>query len=63
MTDPDEDWVTWIEPGPTRGLRRIGATLLESGEVLRDYWLEADTRPIMTSARRSRFGVLTAVFP
>jgi ATP-dependent DNA helicase DinG len=50
MMDPDEDWVTWIEPGATRGVRRLGATLLESGEVLREYWLESDQRPIMTSA-------------
>jgi Rad3-related DNA helicase len=50
MVDQDENWVTWIEPAPNRGLRRIGATLLESGEVLREHWLDADCRPIMTSA-------------
>ncbi len=50
MMDPDEDWVTWIEPAPGKGLRRLGATLLESGEVLREYWLDADCRPVMTSA-------------
>jgi Rad3-related DNA helicase len=50
MTDPDEDWVTWIEPGPSRGLRRLGATLLESGQVLREFWQETDLRPVMTSA-------------
>jgi ATP-dependent DNA helicase DinG len=50
MTDPDEEWVTWIEPAPTRGVRRLGATLLESGKVLREYWLETDLRPVMTSA-------------
>jgi ATP-dependent DNA helicase DinG len=50
MVDPDEDWVTWIEPAPSRGLRRLGATLLESGEVLREHWLDSDCRPIMTSA-------------
>lgn len=53
MTDPDEDWVTWIEPAPAKGVRRIGATLLESGEVLREYWLDADYRPVMTSATLS----------
>ncbi|MEN8006428.1 MAG: helicase C-terminal domain-containing protein [Candidatus Krumholzibacteriota bacterium] len=50
MTDPDESWVTWVEPARNRGVRRLGATLLESGEVLRDFWLDADYRPIMTSA-------------
>jgi ATP-dependent DNA helicase DinG len=50
MTDPDEQWVTWIEPGATRGLRMLGATLLESGEVLRNFWADSDQRPIMTSA-------------
>jgi ATP-dependent DNA helicase DinG len=50
MMDPDEEWVTWIEPAPRQGLRRIGATLLESGEVLREFWLDADYRPVMTSA-------------
>ena len=50
MTDPDEKWVTWIEPARNRGVRRLGATLLESGEVLREFWLDADYRPIMTSA-------------
>jgi len=50
MVDPDEEWVTWIEPAPSRGIRRIGATLLESGDVLREFWLDADFRPIMTSA-------------
>jgi ATP-dependent DNA helicase DinG len=50
MTDPDEDWVTWVEPAAKRGLRRLGATLLESGEVLREFWLEADYRPVLTSA-------------
>ncbi len=50
MTDPDEEWVTWIEPGRSRGVRRLGATLLESGEVLREFWLDADYRPVMTSA-------------
>jgi ATP-dependent DNA helicase DinG len=50
MNDPDEEWVTWIEPAPRSGLRRLGATLLESGEVLREFWLDADYRPVMTSA-------------
>lgn len=49
-TDPDEDWVTWIEPGPRRGIRRLGATLLEAGEVLRDQWLGSDVKPVVTSA-------------
>ena len=50
MADPDEEWVTWIEPARNRGVRRLGATLLESGEVLREFWLDADYRPVMTSA-------------
>ncbi len=50
MTDPDEKWVTWIEPAPNKGARRLGATLLESGEVLREFWSDADYRPVMTSA-------------
>jgi ATP-dependent DNA helicase DinG len=50
MTDPDEEWVTWIEPARNRGVRRLGATLLEAGDVLREFWLDADYRPIMTSA-------------
>lgn len=49
-TDPDEDWVTWINPSQTRGLRSLGATLLEAGSVLRNYWLDGDRAPIMTSA-------------
>jgi ATP-dependent DNA helicase DinG len=49
-TDPDEDWVTWVEPGPRRGLRRLGATLLEAGGVLRDLWQASEVRPVVTSA-------------
>jgi ATP-dependent DNA helicase DinG len=49
-SDPDEDWVTWIDPAPRQGLRRLGASLLEAGEVLRNYWLDGDWAPIMTSA-------------
>ena len=49
-TDPDEDWVTWIEPGRTKGIRRLGATLLEAGTILREYWSAGDRAPVMTSA-------------
>jgi ATP-dependent DNA helicase DinG len=49
-TDPDEDWVTWLEPGRQRGIARLGATLLEAGEVLRDCWQDTSRSPIMTSA-------------
>ncbi len=49
-TDPDEEWVTWLEPGRNRGVARLGATLLEAGGVLREYWQNDDCRPIMTSA-------------
>lgn len=48
--DPDENWVTWLEPGRHRGVARLGATLLEAGAVLREYWQNDDCRPIMTSA-------------
>jgi len=50
MTDPTPDWVTWIEPGPRRGLRLLGATRLEAGALLREHWLETSCRPVMTSA-------------
>jgi ATP-dependent DNA helicase DinG len=50
MNDPDEDWVTWVDPSPRRGLRRLGATLLEAGGVLRDFWLNSRCQPVMTSA-------------
>jgi len=46
----DEKWVTWVDPGSTKGVRRLGATLLEAGDVLRDYWTEAPYAPVMTSA-------------
>ncbi|RLA55394.1 MAG: hypothetical protein DRR04_14830, partial [Gammaproteobacteria bacterium] len=49
-TDPDENWVTWLEPGRHRGVVRLGATLLEAGGVLREYWQNDDCRPVMTSA-------------
>jgi len=49
-SDPDEDWVTWLDPAPTHGLRRLGATLLEAGPLLRDYWLGSGLHPVMTSA-------------
>lgn len=53
---PDEGWVTWVEPARARaggsrgGAALLGATLLESGGVLREAWLEADLRPVATSA-------------
>lgn len=48
--DPDETWVTWAEPGTRGRLRILGATLLEAGGVLRDYWLGAQLQPVLTSA-------------
>jgi ATP-dependent DNA helicase DinG len=48
--DPNEDWVTWIAPGARGGARQLGATLLEAGSVLKDYWQEHNIAPIMTSA-------------
>jgi len=50
MADEDEGWVTWLEPAPRHGARLLGATPLEAGDLLRDYWSEADTHPVMTSA-------------
>lgn len=50
ISDEDEDWVTWVQPGPESGVRVLGATLLEAGAVLRDFWSEASFAPIMTSA-------------
>ncbi len=49
-TTEDEDWVTWVEPGLESGLRVLGATLLEAGRILKEYWGEAEFAPIMTSA-------------
>ena len=49
-SSPDEDWVTWLEPGTNQGVRRLGATLLEAGAVLRRYWQDQQRAPIMTSA-------------
>ncbi len=48
--DEDENWVTWFQPGAKSGARTLGATRLESGELLHDYWLATDLRPIVTSA-------------
>jgi Rad3-related DNA helicase len=48
--DDEDEWVSWYEPARGRGLARLGATLLEAGAVLRDYWQDADLRPVMTSA-------------
>ncbi len=45
-----EEWVAWIEPGSGPGLLAVGATLLEAGDLLREYWLGSGLRPIMTSA-------------
>lgn len=50
MIDGDEQWVTWLEPAPRRGVRLLGATPLDAGDLLRGYWGDADTHPIMTSA-------------
>ena len=48
--DPDENWVTWLEPARHRGVARLGATLLDAGGVLREYWQDGNCSPIMTSA-------------
>ena len=52
-TVEDEDWVTWVDPGPDSGVRQLGATLLEAGGILKEYWSEAEFAPIMTSATLS----------
>lgn len=49
-SDPSDEWVTWVEPARKNGVARLGATLLEAGEVLREYWRNDQCRPIMTSA-------------
>jgi Rad3-related DNA helicase len=49
-TDPDEEWVTWLEPHHQSGIRLLGATLLEAGSLLRNYWYGSDLKPVMTSA-------------
>lgn len=46
----EEDWVTWLVPGSKGGVRQLGATLLESGAVLREHWQQSDLAPVMTSA-------------
>ncbi len=50
MRDPDDRWVTWCDPTARGGLKLLGATLVESGELLREYWLGCDLAPVMTSA-------------
>jgi len=50
MRDPDERWVTWAETTAAGSLKALGATLVESGELLREYWLGTDLQPVMTSA-------------
>ena len=45
----DEEWVTWLEPGAGPGIRALGATRLEAGELLRDYWRANALQPILTS--------------
>jgi ATP-dependent DNA helicase DinG len=46
----EEDWVVWLELGPRSGLQILGATMLESSRLLRDYWFGSGLYPIMTSA-------------
>ncbi len=50
VRDPDDRWVTWAEATPRGPLKILGATLVESGELLREYWLENGLSPVMTSA-------------
>lgn len=49
-TRPAEEWVTWLEAGRRQGLRLLGATRLEAGELLREYWQGTGQAPVMTSA-------------
>jgi ATP-dependent DNA helicase DinG len=46
----DEEWVTWVEPAAESGVRLLGATMLEAGGILAEYWSDAEFAPIMTSA-------------
>lgn len=49
-SDESEAWVTWIQPAAKQGVQRLGATRLEAGHLLRDYWQAAGLTPIVTSA-------------
>ncbi len=53
IAEEDEDWVTWVEPHPESGVRTLGATLLEAGSILKNYWSDAEFAPVMTSATLS----------
>ncbi len=46
----DPQWVVWLEPGQEAGVRAAGATLLESGDLLRDCWHGSGLAPVLTSA-------------
>ncbi len=50
ILDPDDRWVTWVETTTRAQLRVLGATLVESGELLREYWLGNGLFPVLTSA-------------
>ena len=41
MREPDEAWVTWLDPGQRHGVSQLGATRLEAGPLLRNHWLES----------------------
>jgi len=49
-SDPSDRWVTWLEPATRGGLRWLGATPLESGPLLREFWSENGLAPVATSA-------------
>lgn len=49
-SDPSDRWVTWLEPGAQGALRCLGATPLEPGPHLRDFWAQEQRAPIATSA-------------
>lgn len=53
IAEEDEDWVTWVDPHPESGVKMLGATLLEAGGILKNYWGDAEFAPIMTSATLS----------
>jgi Rad3-related DNA helicase len=48
--DPSDRWVTWLDPGPRGQVRALGATPLDPGPLLRDFWQGRQLAPVATSA-------------
>lgn len=49
-SDPSDRWVTWLEPAAGGAVRALGATPLEPGPLLREFWREGELAPVATSA-------------